>query len=314
MDKKLEKIKLDLLRLRHVQGVGENVDGGLEVYVSQKVPLKDLKRKDIVPQFVSNRKTNVTETGYFVAHELTSRERPCPGGYSIGHPRITAGTLGVWFKDHNDGKWKILSNNHVMANQNNCKIGDPIYQPGKHDGGDATDAIAWLSAFEPIKWRQSDDDDNGCPFAAVFNWFLTRLVGYKAIKQADDKNYIDAAIAESIDDNYVKQEIEKIGIVSGILKDIEPGHKVRKTGRTTEYKTGSVEQTGASVLVGYGTGRTALFVDQYITTNISAPGDSGSVVVDRDSQKFVGLLFAGSDTRTIVNPISYVQDAFNIKL
>ncbi len=45
----------------------------------------------------------------------------------------------------------ILSNNHVLANSNTAAIGDPILQPGSHDGGTLTnDHIADLADFIPI--------------------------------------------------------------------------------------------------------------------------------------------------------------------
>lgn len=50
----------------------------------------------------------------------------------------------------------------------------------------------------------------------------------------------------------------------------------------------------AAVNVTYGGGRTARFEDQIITGPMSEGGDSGSLLVDADELKAVGLLFAGS--------------------
>lgn len=46
---------------------------------------------------------------------------------------------------------------------------------------------------------------------------------------------------------------------------------------------------------------------------MSAGGDSGSLVTDRD-EGAVGLLFAGSSTHTIVNNIKYVQSLLRIRV
>jgi len=46
---------------------------------------------------------------------------------------------------------------------------------------------------------------------------------------------------------------------------------------------------------------------------MSQPGDSGSAVLDMDRQ-VVGLLFAGSDAATVINPIDEVFSALNIEL
>jgi len=67
------------------------------------------------------------------------------------------------------------------------------------------------------------------------------------------------------------------------------------------------------VQVGYGGGRTALFTNQILTTNMSKGGDSGSLLVDGEGNKAVGLLFAGSDEVTIHNPIGFVKDALRFR-
>ncbi|NIU63493.1 MAG: hypothetical protein GWN66_23410, partial [Pseudomonas stutzeri] len=85
--------------------------------------------------------TDVQETGVIRAlQDHTAKWRPAPGGVSIGHVDITAGTLGclVVRGDH----IYILSNNHVLANSNEAEPGDAILQPGPHDGGTMDDQIA----------------------------------------------------------------------------------------------------------------------------------------------------------------------------
>jgi hypothetical protein len=47
---------------------------------------------------------------------------------------------------------------------------------------------------------------------------------------------------------------------------------------------------------------------------MSQGGDSGSLVVDGNSNKAVGLLFAGSTSTTIFSPIQVVLDGMNIDL
>ncbi|TVP59895.1 MAG: hypothetical protein EA351_01115 [Gemmatimonadales bacterium] len=69
-------------------------------------------------------------TGPFVLRQdRTARVRPAPIGFSVGHPDITAGTLGARVVN-GGGQVFILSNNHILANSNNASIGDPILQPG----------------------------------------------------------------------------------------------------------------------------------------------------------------------------------------
>jgi hypothetical protein len=108
--------------------------------------------------------------------KCTNAERwplPVPTGVSVGHPAITAGTIGARVKSAN-GVF-VLSNNHVLANANQASTGDFILQPGSFDGGTILggDDIANLTDFEPIK------------FCTVFFIWLI----------CDQTNTIDAAIA-----------------------------------------------------------------------------------------------------------------------
>ena len=88
--------------------------------------------------------------------------------------------------------------------------------------------------------------------------------------------------------------------------------KVKKTGRTTEFTTGKILYTNASLIIDY-EGGSALFVNQIITNAMSESGDSGSILLN-NSNKAVGLLFAGNNSYSIFNPISTVLKTLNIKL
>jgi hypothetical protein len=88
---------------------------------------------------------------------------------------------------------------------------------------------------------------------------------------------------------------------------------VRKSGRTTAITTGEIQQVDVTVDVDYGSGRTARFTDQLLAGAMSQGGDSGSAVLDAD-KNLVGLLFAGSDTTTIINRIENVFSALQVHL
>src|SRR5690606_33049930 len=104
-----------------------------------------------VPARLEGYDVHVVATGRIDAVRAapTDRERPAPNGYSVGHPDITAGTIGAKVKD-SSGNVYILSNNHVLANSNNASIGDPALQPGPFDGGTLADQIGTLADFQPI--------------------------------------------------------------------------------------------------------------------------------------------------------------------
>ncbi len=245
-------------------------------------------------------------TGLFLAGSSpTTRERPAPLGYSVGHPAITAGTIGARVKDA-AGNVYILSNNHVLANSNDAQLGDPIYQPGPYDGGTPADQIATLSAFEPIDFS---------------------LGG---------ANTIDAAIARSTavelgnstptDDGYGTPSSQLFGDTNGDgwFDDITAllGLDVQKYGRTTELTSGQITGINASVEICYEVLyifciKSAIFVDQLIVEpgEFSGGGDSGSLIVtDDDGKNPVALLFAGSSTQTIANRIDHVLLEFGISI
>lgn len=90
------------------------------------------------------------------------------------------------------------------------------------------------------------------------------------------------------------------------------GTVVKKTGRTTNFTTGKITVINATVDVNYG-GKVARFKDQIVTTNMSAGGDSGSLVVTLDNIA-VGLLFAGSASAMIANQIENVRSLLKVEV
>src|SRR6266852_2258641 len=89
--------------------------------------------------------------GHVVKHAKPweqGRKRPLLIGLSIGHFRITAGTLGAFVRLRKGGEVRILSNNHVLADEDRAKPGDAILQPGAYDGGrNPRDRVGTLDVF-----------------------------------------------------------------------------------------------------------------------------------------------------------------------
>ncbi|UCG26268.1 MAG: hypothetical protein JSW55_09890 [Chloroflexota bacterium] len=307
-------------------GVGYKVVGGettdipcVIVFVQRKVTAESLSAEQMVPADVQGVPTDVIESGPIFAHQSnTDKFRPAPGGVSIGHYQITAGTLGVVARDKSTGERLILSNNHVLANSNDASPGDPIIQPGSADGGTvADDQIGTLVRFQPIVFGGTPQPP-GCnlaiTYAAIGN-FIARTLGSEhrvnAYQPQQEVNLVDAAVARPLVDEDILDDILEIGTITGTV-EATPGMPVRKSGRTTELTTGTVTAVNTTVTVGYGAGRTAVFEQQIVSGAMSQPGDSGSLVVDGGSQLAVGLLFAGSSSTTIYSPIDLVQDLLNV--
>lgn len=287
--------------------------------VRQKVPRAGLPEDALVPIEVDGVPTDVMQVGHITAQAArTDRWRPALGGVSIGHYLVTAGTLGSVVRDAGTGERLILSNNHVLANNNQAQIGDAILQPGRADGGKLKeDTYASLLRFEPIRFKESAPTcDLAVAFAELGNSIATlmgskhRVKAYFSDPQAT--NLIDAAVAQPYDQSELLDEILDIGAVSGTLP-AELGMNVRKSGRTTGLTNGRIVVLNVTVDVDYREA-SARFEDQIVTSPMSQPGDSGSLLVAGEALKAVGLLFAGSDQATIFNPIEHVQSALGVTL
>jgi hypothetical protein len=123
---------------------------------------------------------------------------------------------------------------------------------------------------------------------------------------------VDAAIARPLDGADVSDQILEIGVIQGTIQG-ELGMAIKKSGRTTGLTTGEILQIDVSVNVQYGTGRIARFTDQLMAGAMSQGGDSGSAVLD-ENNRLVGLLFAGSDTSTVINRIENVFSELGVSL
>ncbi len=126
-------------------GIGERLSKGrptgvlaVTVYVVRKAPLDDIEDSARVPAGYEGVPTDVVESGEFLAYTERGRFRPAPRGVSLAHHQDTAGTLG--FVGSRQGELVVVSNNHVLARENEARRGDAILQPGPSDGGTATDA------------------------------------------------------------------------------------------------------------------------------------------------------------------------------
>ena len=227
---------------------------------------------------------------------LQKRRRPLVIGCSIGHFAITAGTLGCFVKDRRSGAALILSNNHVLANENDAKKGDAIIQPGDFDGGTRPkDVVAKLRAFVVLK---------------------------KAVT-----NFVDCATATPL--KGIKFNAHKLGSLGSLagtrVNVVDETVVVRKVGRTTGQTSGRITAFELdNVVVGYDLGNLRfddqLEIEGAGAKSFSDGGDSGSLIVD-DDRLAVALLFAGGDTGgtngmglTYGNPIQSVLDALKVDL
>jgi hypothetical protein len=238
--------------------------------------------------------------GAAAADPKTRFARPVPIGVSAGNLRdlvyfktfCTTGTLGARLKGAN-GKFFALSNNHVFAVENLATAGDPIIQPGQADHGctsTAADKIGTLGKFVPLKFAKTAT------------------------------NLVDAALANVTATNVGNTTpANGYGKPNVTTKAAALNQQVQKYGRTTVLTHGTVSGLDATIKVSYEGGKVATFIHQIIISNrtaasFSGPGDSGSLIVTDDAGKNpVGLLFAGSSTLTVANPIATVLSQLGAK-
>ena len=199
-----------------------------------------------------------------------------------------SGTLGALVQD-TQGVQYILSNNHVLGLSGSASVGDDVSQPGLID--------------------------NNCAVSTVVADFT--------VAPALNSN-VDCAIAQlrpGLMDG--TGFIEDIGTISSVPRTPTVGLSVTKSGRTTGNTTGTISSTTTTVSVKYSkscgsnNGPTFTFTNQVVinSSTFSAGGDSGSLIVSNTScHQPVALLFAGSSTSTIGNPISLVLTRLSASL
>lgn len=294
-------------------------DESVVVFVQKKVDVKDLDEDDIVPsaveiddrdvetdvQEVGDVETLIAESGMvqspegeegteevgepteptalpdqFDPQSRTKKWRPAPAGVSVGHPNVTAGTLGTPPLRTQNGRSVFLTNTHVAAPVNNSSIGDAIIQPGTADGGTASDRIGTLVERTEIEPKSSGR-----------------------------KNRTDSALVE-VEADHLQHDVFELW--ENLRGWTEPavGRTYTKSGRTTGVTSGRLTARNATFEIsGFFPSEPAVFEGLDVYTGMAAGGDSGSLIGVERNDGFYGtsLLFAGSPTITLGIPMTNVQ-------
>jgi hypothetical protein len=279
----------DLMSIDGVEGTGTglNQDGAPAIYVFTT-------RDNVagIPSSIEGVRTHIENIGTVVAFGKPSSgytgtyRGPLYSGVSVGNDNECAsGTISCVVTDGT--KNYLLSNNHVFARENAAATGERIDQPGRYDAVpqcSQTGQVASLSNFIPISFTSNNTVD--CAIAEI-------SAGINATTTSV-ANYTPTATTETA----------SVGLA------------VKKTGRTTGLTSGKISAINVTSKVSYGTNKTATFTGQiYISGHgFSDAGDSGSLIVDSNNNDPVGLLFAGSSTSTIANPIGAVLTALGVTI
>ena len=137
-------------------GVGKKVSGEKETeelcvcfYVEKKLAPSKVSGQHFIPPVIAGGDgrsvhTDVKKLGRvsLEAHTLVKR-RPIESGFSVGHVKISAGTIGAIVKK--SGKRYLLSNSHILANSGKGKPGDKVVYRVRR-------IRKWLFAFDCESW------------------------------------------------------------------------------------------------------------------------------------------------------------------
>jgi len=285
-----EKYEEYLRGIKGVTGVGFN--SSIIVYVEHITP----EIRQVIPKELEGVPVRIKESGRVrlmamkpmaaIYADRTKHWRPAPGGVSVGHPLITAGTLTCRVLDKRSGDvLGGLTNNHVGAldwgEMHKGKAGDSILQPGPYDGGvEPEDKIG-----EVLKWIP---------------------VG------SEEENLVDAMVFTS---DLLRKDVLEVGSPS---HTVEPkvGMRVLKSGRSSGVTYGRIIDVNATMWISGGEGwGDCLFKDQVvIEPAILIPGDSGSWIGEVDTFNTVALGFAGSELLSVANWALKVEELLDVEI
>ncbi len=209
----------------------------------------------------------------------------------LARARIVVGSLGMPIE--RDGARYLISNNHVLADQNRAQLGDRITAPGGARLA-ADEIVARLERFAPLR---------------------TSPLGARPQRGTVVFNRVDAALARVAEGVEVHRGYLARRRLPNLRGSAEPriGERVFKVGRTTGLRRGVITSVGDRVgPVPYAIGE-CWFAGSFVVEGddgrpFSECGDSGAVVV-RETGEVVGLLYAGNGVETFACPISDVLAA-----
>jgi hypothetical protein len=212
------------------------------------------------------------------------------------------GTLGSLVV--RNGTNYVLSNNHVLANSDSGALGDAIIQPGLIDNpainttcqGAGTTTVANLSQFFTLEGNPPNPVD--AAIAKIVSGQVDTSGNILLLGATADANGVPLAGAPHAG--------------SGVIANV--GTLVTKSGRSSGLTCSTIETTPATFSVNYAktcggsTSFTVMYANQVGVSggDFSQEGDSGALIVTQGTADPVALLFAGSDTDTVGNPIQDV--------
>jgi hypothetical protein len=210
------------------------------------------------------------------------------------------GTLGSLVQ--RNGTFYILSNNHVLARSDAASIGDNIIQPSLIDANcsaSGTTIVGNLSQFVNLETSGVNVD---AAIAQITTGTVDTSGNILSLGATATGSAADAGPPHAGN-----------GITASISEN------VAKSGRTTGLTCSAIGAINITTTISYqkgcntGTTFSVTYTNQISVNggNFSSSGDSGSLIVDQGTADPVALLYGGSDTDTVGNPVADVLNALS---
>lgn len=264
---------------------------------------------------------SATATGTAVVTLTTQQQQTQSGAIKLGTSGgnisdtsgdfCCGGTLGALVT--RNGTQYILSNNHVLAksagNSGSPDVGDAITQPGLIEvncQSSSTHTVAHLSEYFPLQTGPIPKID-----AALAQ------VGSGAVDTSGNILLLGGTLTNGVPDP--GPPTSGAGLTPAQAIAAPHNGAVAKSGRTTGLTCSTIVATNVASSVDYyahcgdtNASFTVSYTDLVAVNggDFSYSGDSGSLIVTQDTAEAVALLFAGSDTDTVGNPITDVLPDF----
>jgi hypothetical protein len=219
------------------------------------------------------------------------------------------GTLGSLVTG--GGKTYVLSNNHVLGLSDGGAIGQAVTQPGVIETNCSTMGTITVANVSNIINLQTQ------PIPAFPVDVTTALIINGQVDPNDD--ILELGALSMVNGVQVPQPAPP---ASGPGMAATVGQLLAKSGRTTGLTCATVESIDTKMIeVGYSIGCATTtsfnvtYNDEVVVGNMTngqnfiGDGDSGSLAVDAATATPVALMFAGSDTDAVGNPVGDVLNA-----
>jgi len=219
----------------------------------------------------------------------TQHQRPVHPGCAIGPEADWYGSCGPVCWIEGDPYWLTCRHVAAAAGEDDTIRGSRVLQPSKPHGGDRyNDLIGVVDTVVPIYFNR-------------------------------EANLVDAALVKPAHPDLLSADIMGIGTPTGEIEAFL-GMRVVKHGAQTGLTRGIISDIEVTINVNYD-GKVALFEKQIRIRRdekdgaapFSLSGDSGSGVLQRDTNEVVGLIFAASSDEAVdasfANPVHHVIEA-----